>query len=262
MSDTSEARFFKSKYDYKNFETYQQMFLLGLLNTRCSFTLKKQRKQTTISETTPLLKTLNFGNETIDFIQLTDVLSRPQLEQEYRKGINKQTAFRRYEKNKRVITINTLYDICLELGFFFDSKLARKSKKTKRIDRILCVFFNGTFIFTQEELIQMGDKINIYIVEKMKNGTEITIDKNDTTIYQILSNKLPSAISFHLNRSLPSISLLFLKYVPSNKYDWYYFIPNKNLFNEKVTETDELKIGNFKATFKCCFRFKFPTSLS
>ncbi|ELP84646.1 hypothetical protein EIN_173110 [Entamoeba invadens IP1] len=190
-----ENALFKNKYDYKDFETYQQALLLGLLNQYCSFTVKKQRKQTTIAQSMPLLKCITFDGEEIDLIDFSDSFCRPQLEAEYIRGLNKQTAFRRYEKNKKVIVINTLYDICLEKGYFFNSRLARKSKKTKRLDRIEQVFANGKLVYSQEELVAIGTEINKYLVDLVEVSFEATVKKNDPTIQEILQLVVNSTFS-------------------------------------------------------------------
>ncbi|ELP90807.1 hypothetical protein EIN_026860 [Entamoeba invadens IP1] len=185
-SVSSSPKYVANKRELKNFDTYQQSFLIGLLNNHCGCTLKKQRKQTTVTSTTPVLKILHFQDEDYEIMQLADAYCRPEYVEDIKTGMSKTTAFRRIDKNRRNFTQNLLIDICMEFGYFFESCLSRKSKKTLRLERIQEVYNGDKRMFSQLDITQKGKKINDYFVSEFQKSSVVSIEVNCKVIQEIL----------------------------------------------------------------------------
>ncbi|EKE39555.1 hypothetical protein ENUP19_0194G0020 [Entamoeba nuttalli] len=172
-------RYIVNKRKLQNYETMQHAILISLLSPFCGFSIKKPRKKAIVRHCMPRLKSLLFENEEIEVIKLADTLCRPIFENEVEKGMNKQTAFRRFEKNKRIFVINLLYDLCLEKGYFFDARQSRKTEKTIRLDRIKRIFFKGRYLMDFDELMEQGELINDYLnrIVSDKRGVIARADK-------------------------------------------------------------------------------------
>ncbi|EDR27696.1 hypothetical protein EDI_163080 [Entamoeba dispar SAW760] len=178
-------KYIVNKRKLQNYETMQQALLIGLLNPFCQFIIKKPRKQTIVRHCMPKVKTIKINDEEIEVMKLADHFCRPLYEEECRKGMNKQTAFRRFEKNKKIFVINILYDLCLEMGYFFDARLSRKTEKSLRIDRIQRVYLHGEYIMDVDDLMEKGELINDYLNKTIAEEYHAIISLNDTTIRNI-----------------------------------------------------------------------------
>ncbi|ELP90054.1 hypothetical protein EIN_404480 [Entamoeba invadens IP1] len=191
MSSPRRKRYDDPKYliqkkFVKDLETYQVAVLLGLLNKVCSFTLFKPKKESVVGICSAKLKSINFNGDEIDIIQLAENMYRPIYDREVKKGVAKPTAFRRYEKNKRVFVHNLLFDLALEHGFFFNSKLSRKSTKTHSIERIEKVFFNGKMILDLQHIAVFGSILNDYFYNIVKNDNCVIVAPHDESLSNIL----------------------------------------------------------------------------
>ena len=185
----TKSQLLRTVQDYKDFYSYQQAILIAFVNTLCSVTVKRQRKRTTISTSLPEVLSLNFDTESIDVAELTQRICMPSYEDSM-KVLAKQTAFRRYEKNRKIFVQHLLMDILSENGFFFNSKLARKTDKTYRLERINEIFYDYKPIMNMEELIVRGNAINNYICDNIKDRNTFTLQKNDKAISDIILKPL------------------------------------------------------------------------
>ena len=175
LQDDLITKFFQTKNDYKEFYVIQQGVLLSYLNNYCGFTLKKQKKKAKVTSAYPKLSKLYFDNETIDVQELADKICRPVYKEEC-VTTKVQTAMRRFEKNKKIFIQHLLIDLLREKGFYFESKLARKSTKTYRLERIEKIYFEGKLLMDFEQFIEKGDAVNSYI-NSLFDQTSVTIQK-------------------------------------------------------------------------------------
>ncbi|ELP91356.1 hypothetical protein EIN_153930 [Entamoeba invadens IP1] len=197
---TFTPRYIVNKRNLQNYETMQHAILIGLLNSFCEFVVKKPRKQTIVRHCMPKLKLIRINGEELEVMKMADDHCRPMYDEECKRGMNKQTAFRRYEKNKKIFVINILYDIALELGFFFDAKLSRKTDKSLRIDRIQKVFYKGQYLMNITDLLQVGENINDYINSLLAKDNKAILGIGDKSIQGYFSRYDigQKALSFNL----------------------------------------------------------------
>ncbi|ELP92572.1 hypothetical protein EIN_073950 [Entamoeba invadens IP1] len=191
MSYTTDCNqsFFKSKNEYKEFYVIQQGVLLAFINSYCGFSIKKQKKRAKVTSAYPKISKLVFPNETIDVQQLADSICRPVYEEECKHVSKKQTAMRRFEKNKKVFVQHLLIDILSEKGFFFESHLARNSTKTYRMERIERIYFDGRLVMQFEDFVKRGSAINNYL-NSLFLGTSVFVPIcSDKLADLILSNE-------------------------------------------------------------------------
>ncbi|ELP92934.1 hypothetical protein EIN_313260, partial [Entamoeba invadens IP1] len=185
----NDPKYLTQKKLVKDLETYQEAVLVGLLNSFCSFTISRPRKQCSVALSSAKIKSIHFPTETIEISKLADEKFKPIYEEELRKGVAKPTAFRRYEKNKRIFIHNLLFDIALELGFFFDSKLSRKSAKTYSIERIERIYYMGKLVFSLDQMVVKGSMINSYLYDLVSFGMSQTIPVFDDGVQGLLNEQ-------------------------------------------------------------------------
>ncbi|KAL7716605.1 TATA-binding protein-associated phosphoprotein [Entamoeba marina] len=198
VKDTPQnsPRYFRSNNEYKDFYAFQQAILLSFVNSYCGIGLKKAKKNTIVTSSFPIVSTLVFPNEEIDVIQLTETICRPIYETEKLQVRKKQTAFRRYEKNKKVFVQHLLMDILFEKGFFFESKMARNSKKTFRLERIERIFYEGKIVMDFDDFLQRGNAINVYLSSLFDKGNDILIKLKDADLQNFILKQSDTLIPF------------------------------------------------------------------
>ena len=170
---------------YKNFYAIQQGVLIALLNNFCTITLKKPRKQAKITQVYPTIKTICIDNEELDIPQIVNHICQPLYNSHVNNVNKKQTAQRRFEKNKKVCLQNLLIDILMEKGFFFESKMARQSKKTFRLERIQKIFYNNKLILDFDDFITKGNEIINYLCGLFVDQLVIKLEKNNPDLLNI-----------------------------------------------------------------------------
>ena len=181
--------FFKCKNDYKEFYVVQQGVLLSLLNNYCNIILTHQKKQSIVTSSFPLLLMLQFDEEDhIDIQELADKICRPLYEKELQSVNKRQTAVRRFEKNKKNFIQHLLIDLLREKGFVFQSKMSRKSSKTQQLERIEKIYFNGKCLMDFHEFILKGYTINTLINDMLTRcmSSRIFIKKQTTGFVSIV----------------------------------------------------------------------------
>ncbi|KAL7721873.1 TATA-binding protein-associated phosphoprotein [Entamoeba marina] len=185
----SDPKYIAKKRENKNLESFQQGLLLAILNEFCGVTLEKRRRKSVVTVGMPSVRYLHFGEDVIDVKQLAEIQCYNAFEEEIQKGKNKQTTLRRYEKNKRIFVHNLLLDICIEKGFFFNSKLSKKSAKSLQLERITQVFFNYSLIYNSDEIVSIGGRINDYLSSLVATDHQVTLQQNDSHLYQFITHK-------------------------------------------------------------------------
>ncbi|KAL7718527.1 hypothetical protein QTN25_004160 [Entamoeba marina] len=186
-SNSNDPKYIKKKRELKDFETYQQSFLLSLLNIYCGFTIRRQRKQSVVTTEAPTVEVLHFVEGDVHVAKLADAKCRPLFEQEVASGVTENTAFRRLKKNKKCYVTNLLIDLCRERGYAFDSKLSRQSKKSDRLERIEKVSYNGELLFTCEEVVKKGSKVNDLLNQKLRHSHGVIIERLNKDITDIFT---------------------------------------------------------------------------
>ncbi|KAL7711756.1 hypothetical protein QTN25_010585 [Entamoeba marina] len=180
-------KYVQNKRELRDSENYQQAFLLGVLNEFCSFNIKLPRKKTTVTSSFHVLVNLTFNNEKLDILKIIETHCKPKYEFDIKGGMNSAAAFRRYDKNKRVFTQNLLIDICVEVGYFFNSILARKSKKNLRREVIENIFFGDIFLYNLNEIQTRGKCLNDYFSSFIQKKKIYTISRNDPIVNKLVT---------------------------------------------------------------------------
>ncbi|ELP85264.1 hypothetical protein EIN_084460 [Entamoeba invadens IP1] len=185
----NDPKYLTQKKVVKDMECFQEAILVALINQFCHITLVRPRKQSSVGLCCAKVKTLHFVGDEIEVMRITEEKFRPIYEKELMEGISKATAFRRYEKNKRIFVHNLLFDIALELGFFFESKLSRKSSKTASIERFERIFFKGKLLMNVQEMAVKGGLINDYLFDIVNLELTHTLQMCDKEIADMLSTR-------------------------------------------------------------------------
>lgn len=179
-------KYIKNERDMKNYESYQQAVLLVLLNHYCSFSIQKPLKTTSSIEPRPEVIELVFDTDSINVQTLTENNCKSILSFDLQQDIKKKTALRRFSKNKTIFTVNLLFDILLEKGFFFNSKKSKKSAKSIQAERIEDIFYLDNLLMSRETIVEKGRKLNDYFYTMVKSKKSVTIVRDDKTIYDML----------------------------------------------------------------------------
>lgn len=166
-------------------ESCQQALLIILLNDVCGFTIEHPGKQSKVTATMPKLLVLHFVNEDIDIHSLAEQQCRLVMEREIENGLQRGTASRRYEKNKKIFSQNFLFDVCLECGFRFSSKPSRKSKKSQSMERVIEILYKERS-FQRKEILEMGTHINIFLLSHVIGERKVTFIKITRSFKTIL----------------------------------------------------------------------------
>ncbi|KAL7720691.1 hypothetical protein QTN25_001917 [Entamoeba marina] len=183
---SKDPKYVRNKRELRDYETFQQAILLGLLNQFCAITIKRPRKQTTVTTKNHVLVDLIFDKEKLEIAKLTEENCKPKYLSDIKAGMNVPAAFRRLDKNKRIYAQNLLIDICVEKGYFFNSKLARKSKKNLRLERIESIYFKSNYQMGLEDIINRGKCLNNYFCSLVEKEKKYTLTKNDEFITKLL----------------------------------------------------------------------------
>ncbi|ELP84650.1 hypothetical protein EIN_173150 [Entamoeba invadens IP1] len=197
MQSTDRNDFFSTQNEYKDFYVVQQAILIGFLNAYYGVSVSKQKKQTSVTTPFPILQSINFGNDQLDVQVLADKALSETYQRECAEVRKRQTALRRFEKNKKIFVQHLLIDLLEMKGFSFESNLARNTGKTLRLERISKVFFDGHIIMEFGDVISRGYAINNYLNNLVNNGKgQKFIDANDGDIADIiLSQEVPRSVA-------------------------------------------------------------------
>ncbi|EDR24336.1 hypothetical protein EDI_070780 [Entamoeba dispar SAW760] len=180
----SHPKYIEKKRENKSYEAFQQAVLLCYLNQFCAITLEKRRRQPTVTMSLPNIKALIFEKEEVDISSLAEQHCRQNFDDYHFEGKNKQTTTRRLEKNKRIFIHNLLIDILIEKGYFFDSKMSKRSKRGFQLERIIHIFYKNKFIMGKEDLTIRGCNVNSYLCKLVESTSIVTIPRNDLCLYQ------------------------------------------------------------------------------
>ncbi|BFU20054.1 hypothetical protein EHI8A_008410 [Entamoeba histolytica HM-1:IMSS-B] len=178
-------RYSQNEKDMKNFECYEQAILLAILNPFCGFKLQKPFKQSITITSRPEVVCLYFDYEEIEIRRLAEQQCELFALQSTTQNVSEKTRMRRFSKNRSTFTLNFLYDICLEYGFFFNSVLSKKSKKCFQVERIHQIFYYNKLWYGYDEIVFLGQKLNSYLFSLVRDQKDIVVPRGDPYIQKL-----------------------------------------------------------------------------
>ncbi|ELP92235.1 hypothetical protein EIN_118090 [Entamoeba invadens IP1] len=177
------------EHEFKNDFCYEQAILVLLVNKEYGVSLEKAGKQSVLTTTMPRIAGIVVNDELIDLKRLSEKQCSLLFNGKEKDGIKEKTLSRRYSKNKSIFIQNFFIDTLLEKGFFFNSKLSKKSDKTLQLERIKEVYFGKIRIFQKNEIIKVGKQVNDYLSNLVETKGRVTLQKNDTTLSQFIPQR-------------------------------------------------------------------------
>ncbi|BFU25776.1 hypothetical protein EHI8A_031970 [Entamoeba histolytica HM-1:IMSS-B] len=142
----------------KDYEMLQQSLLIALASPYCEISLSKPLTKTKTIPPIFKIQNIKFEKEEMDFGSVVEEKTKQIVSNEVNHGIDENKAKRHSEINRISIAVNMLFDICLELGYFFTLKKSRKMSSTIRIDRIEQVYLNGSLILSKNQVKESSFK--------------------------------------------------------------------------------------------------------
>ncbi|ELP85680.1 hypothetical protein EIN_409990 [Entamoeba invadens IP1] len=182
------------EHEFKNDFCYEQAILIFLVNQFGAVTLEKPGKQSILTTTMPKVINLDLDGENIDLKRLSERQSSLLFGGKEKNGIKAKTLSRRFSKNKTIFIQNFLFDVLLEKGYFFNTKLSKKSNKTIQLERIKTVFLRGKLIFNKNEIIELGKKINDALSNLVDTKGKITLEKEEPILMEIFSSSVSASL--------------------------------------------------------------------
>ncbi|ELP84497.1 hypothetical protein EIN_169320 [Entamoeba invadens IP1] len=184
-----QQKYMQNKRDKQDMETFQTFVLVSLLNSFCGVVIAKSRKVPSLTVPQPQVKKLLFPEGEINLFKLAQDYSKNLFDADLQNGMKRDSAMRRLEKNRKTFVHNMMFDLLLEKGFFFNSTLSRKTKKTLRMERITTIFLEGMLFLHHEEMIDLGKEVLDEIDARLFGKKEICIEANDPTIMTLTIEK-------------------------------------------------------------------------
>ena len=183
-----KKRMYKSNIDfYKDYEGIQQSFLIGLLNSHYSFKILSPTKPSTVTVNTFRIKVISDGADDIDIYKFAQDQCQYLFDMNMKRNPKVKTAIKLNQKNRRIFALNYLVDVAREDGYFFNTESPRKFTFSVSLDRIVHVFKDNKLMFDHNSIIMKGTAINRYIFDRLRNEHNVTIEKGDATIADLLS---------------------------------------------------------------------------
>ncbi|ELP93217.1 hypothetical protein EIN_055220 [Entamoeba invadens IP1] len=176
----------KRDNEFKDMLCYQQAVVLALLNRYCSFEIERPGKESTITCTLPKVTKIKFGEYSVDIRKKAEDLTLKLTSDTEKKKLKEKTVKRRTAKSASAYVNNYMIDVLSELGFFFNTKLSKKSSKSFRLERVSEIFYNGVLVFDRNQIQHMGREINTFFNEILKTSKTASFFKNDFTLTQKL----------------------------------------------------------------------------
>ncbi|KAL7717589.1 Uncharacterized protein QTN25_004988 [Entamoeba marina] len=176
----------EKEHRVKNEMVYQQAFILALLNQYCGFEIESPLKLSVITASMPRVTKLVFEQEFLLIDELSEKQSLLLLNTD-RIGMTKQKAvLRQFRKNAINFTQNLLIDVCIEMGYFFQSLYSKKTKKTFQVERIQNVYLNNKLLFTRDDLLKIGMNVNTFLMQSVEDKS-LSFNKNNETLLRFLN---------------------------------------------------------------------------
>ena len=172
--------------EFKNQQTFQQCFVLGLLNNYATITLERPGKQSKMTITMPIVQSVTLNKEEIPVKEIAIQQCQLIKKEELRDGVLLKTINRREKKNVSAYIQNFIIDICYECGIDFESKLSKQSNKSIQIERIEKITQNENVIL-KNDVMKFGEEMNKYLLSLLNNKKKVVVKKNDKNIQKIMN---------------------------------------------------------------------------
>ncbi|ELP87317.1 hypothetical protein EIN_095740 [Entamoeba invadens IP1] len=170
----------------ENYEILQQSLLLALLSWYGEITLRKPNTKAKFVPTSFIVDKISLQSEDIDFATLVEDKTKQIITKEISDGVKPSKAKRHSDINRVSISVNMLFDICLELGFFFTLKKSRKTSSTLRIDRIEEVYFNNALLLNKVQVKESRFRELEAIKQSFGNGDSAILQRNSVLLRDAL----------------------------------------------------------------------------
>ena len=170
----------------RNKQSIQQLMLLALLNRHCTIVLKKTRKSVLTAQFVGIER-IEFNDD--DMINVSEFLTRRVKEQydfDISHGVDKKTAIRRMQTNRRIETMRLLVDLLVELGYTIIAKYAKGKHETNKMDIIESITYKGNALHIHSQSI--GDELNEFFSAHTEASGLTKITMNNENLSNIMSS--------------------------------------------------------------------------
>ncbi|EMD45437.1 Hypothetical protein EHI5A_204400 [Entamoeba histolytica KU27] len=187
--ENPRARRIASEHAFKNGFCFEQGVLLYLLNQYYDLVIKRQPKRSTLTLSCPHVESIQFEDEILDIDHFAEEQCKA-LSFQSDSQLKRKTLQRRMTKNKIYFIQNLLIDLLREKGLFFESKLAKITSKTIRLERINRVFYKNKLMLDCKQIHQLGNKINNYLLSLVETKKSFFIKQGDETLHQFWEEEI------------------------------------------------------------------------
>ena len=174
--------------DFKNYQVFQQMIMLGFLSEHAKITVSvgKKRLSKKILSLVHVDK-IQFRKESpIDVEKI--IIERCELmkEEEKENGLLRQTAERRFHKNKIVEMLHFLMDMLFLMGYDFDTYETKGRNGVLKQETIKSIILPNNTYLNHERIALLGSDIFDYIMPKAIANDSFVISGNDEHLRQLI----------------------------------------------------------------------------
>ncbi|EDR27436.1 hypothetical protein EDI_092270 [Entamoeba dispar SAW760] len=167
----------------KNRKCIQEAVLIGILSRHCSIVYERPKKRSSLTHQLFKIKALIFDNEYFNVEEFLERQTRGVYENAIETGLNKKNATRRLENEKVVILLDFLVDICLNLGYFFETTRMRNPLARTKVDFVEAVYYKGKLVIDDELVKKAGSLISTHLFSlTTASEKECTVQKGDENI--------------------------------------------------------------------------------
>ncbi|EKE40600.1 hypothetical protein ENUP19_0305G0089 [Entamoeba nuttalli] len=167
----------------RNRKCIQEAVLIGILSKHCSIVYERPKKRSSLTHQLFKIKTLIFDNEVFDVEAFLERQTKGVYENAIESGLSKKNVIRRVENEKTVTLLDFLVDICLDLGYFFETTRMRNSLSRTKVDFVEAVYYKGKLIIDDELVKKAGSLISTHLFSlTTASEKECTIQKGDENI--------------------------------------------------------------------------------
>ncbi|ELP92687.1 hypothetical protein EIN_370390 [Entamoeba invadens IP1] len=172
--------------EVRNFQVYEGMVLLSLINTRFNITLRIPNKRANVYEQILMVDSVWNKSMRIDVKSYIKQRCDERMKIEVKSGLSPKTALRRRHNNTIIETLVFLIDLVLEMGYFVETTECGGKKGTLKEEYIRTIFKNNSVVFNEKSLCFYGKRIGDYVTSREVVYGSIMIHENDKTIQNII----------------------------------------------------------------------------
>ncbi|KAL7715898.1 Uncharacterized protein QTN25_006595 [Entamoeba marina] len=178
MTDTTPKR---------NQEAIQQAVLLGLLSQFYTFYVERPIKKSNVTEQILKIVSIDFGEELFEYNSFVKSRFKKDLENCNKTEVNRVKYLRLFNRNVHIFTNNFLFDLCIENGFFFKSRLSKLSKNSQRIEYFDAVYYHGKRIMNSSQINSIGRSLCKHFSSIISTNKQMLIHEADPDIPKIMN---------------------------------------------------------------------------